>query len=122
MRKIGVRHAQSVKPHPVYHSKRWRFVRSLVLRRDHYHCVKCGIDVSGLGQARVDHIKPLKAYPHLAFDMANLRTLCASCDNQSHREKGQGKGSTERNERFVVRGFDGNGEPLDPAHHWRSPS
>jgi 5-methylcytosine-specific restriction endonuclease McrA len=121
MRKIGVRPAGGVKPHPFYYSKRWRFVRSLVLRRDRYRCVKCGIDVSGSGQARVDHIKPLKTHPHLAFDMANLRSLCPACDNQSHSEKGHGKGSQhQRIER--TKGFDRNGEPLDPNHHWRAES
>ena len=117
MRKIGVRPAGGVKrPQPFYYSKRWRYVRRLVLLRDHYRCVKCNADVSGPGQARVDHIKPRLSHPHLAYDMANLRSLCATCDNQSHAEKGHGKGSHQRIE--ITKGFDRNGEPLDPKHHW----
>ena len=120
MRKIGVRPAGGVERPHFYQSKRWRFLRSLVLRRDRYRCVQCNANISGPGQARVDHIKPVRTHPNLAYDIANLRSLCPSCDNQAHREKGQGKGTTQqRNERFVVRGFDHNGEPLDPDHHWK---
>src|SRR5262245_49553739 len=89
----------------------------MVLTRDRWRCVSCKADVSRPGQARVDHIKPLKTHPDLACDMANLRTLCPSCDNQGHREKGQRKGSP-RNERFSIRGVDRNGMPIDPKHHW----
>ena len=40
-----------------------------VLIRDNYRCVVCNRDVSGKGEARVDHIKPLRAYPHLALSL-----------------------------------------------------
>jgi len=48
----------------------------------------CGVSVPGKGESRVDHIKTRRDRPDLALVLGNLRTLCASCDNQAHREKG----------------------------------
>jgi 5-methylcytosine-specific restriction protein A len=87
-----------------------------VLKRDGYRCVVCRIDVSSPGASRVDHVKPRKTHPHLALDLTNLRTLCPDHDNQSHREKGSG--SPNRDERFVIRGCDETGWPIDPNHQW----
>lgn len=104
-------------------SDAWRVLRRLVLERDGYRCVVCKRDVSGPGKARVDHIKPRRTHPHLAMAISNLRTLCTGCDNQSHREKG-GSGDNRavntgaRQERFVIRGVNASGVPLDPNHHW----
>jgi hypothetical protein len=87
------------------------------LARDGFRCVVCGCSVVGKGQARVDHIKPRRTHPHLAFVLSNLRTLCAKHDNQAHREKGCG-GSAERDERFVVKGCGADGWPVDALHPW----
>ena len=92
-----------------YQQPAWRKLRLIALRRDHFRCVVCGIDVSGSGKARVDHIKPRKTHPHLAFTLSNLRTLCPAHDAQSHLEKLTG--STQRIERFTLRGCDANGWP-----------
>jgi 5-methylcytosine-specific restriction endonuclease McrA len=97
-----------------YQSARWRALRLIALRRDRWHCVICGSNVSGKGQARVDHILPVATHPALALVIDNLRTLCTTCDAQGHREKGM-KTST-RHARFDA--FNANGEPLDPSHHW----
>jgi 5-methylcytosine-specific restriction endonuclease McrA len=71
-----------------YWSPRWHNLRRKVLARDNYCCTSCGISVRGKGLSRVDHIQPVKSRPDLAYDAANLRTLCASCDNMRHAEKG----------------------------------
>ena len=105
---------------PFYRSSEWRHLRAAIVRRDGFKCVVCGADVSASGAATVDHIKPRLTHPHLSLDPANLRTLCGSrakggngCDNQSHREKATG--APTRDERFVIRGVDPAGWPIDPA-------
>ena len=100
-----------------YLSQAWRALRGFVLKRDGYRCVVCGLSLAGKGNARVDHIKMRSTHPHLALDPANLRTLCKLHDAQSHREKGSG--GPQRDERFVIRGADADGWPIDPGHHWR---
>jgi len=89
------------------------------LRRDGYRCTICNVDISGRGQARVDHIKPRRTHPHLALTLSNLRSLCPTHDNQGHRERGRRWAVPGREERFVIGGCDENGVPLDPGHRWR---
>lgn len=94
---------------PFYSSEEWRELRIFVLRRDRWRCVLCGTGVHHKGMARVDHIKPRRTHPELARDTNNLRTLCPSCDNRRHAEKGRGVedfGSTAK------------GQPRDPKHWW----
>jgi 5-methylcytosine-specific restriction enzyme A len=100
---------------PFYLSPQWRALRLAVLRRDGYCCVICGINVSGKGEARVDHIRRVKD-GGAPLNPANLRTLCVLHEQQSHREKGTG--SAQRDERFVITGCNPSGKPLDPSHPW----
>ena len=100
-------------PASFYPSRAWKQLRLLALRRDHWRCTVCGIHVGGPRRSRVDHIKPARTHPELALTLSNLRVLCPSCDNQSHREKWRGKNATEREERFVLRGCGPDGWP----HH-----
>lgn len=100
------------------HTAAWQRLRALALERDHYRCVKCGIDVSRPGASRVDHIKPRATHPELTRDLSNLRTLCARCDNQAHRERFSTNKTGERQERIVITGVRPDGTPLDPDHHW----
>jgi hypothetical protein len=72
--------------------------------RDGYRCVICGADISGRGQARVDHIEPVRTHPHQALSLDNLRSLCPTHDNQGHREKGRRSAALGREERFVIAG------------------
>jgi hypothetical protein len=102
-----------------YDTPAWKAARLAALRRDGYRCVVCGCDISGKGNARVDHVKPLLTHPHLALSLANLRSLCADHDNQRHREKGLKSGAAIA-EKFVIRGCDAAGMPLDPAHHFNA--
>jgi len=74
----------------VYHTPRWRKLRLEVVRRDAYTCVMCGASVRGRRKSRVDHILPVRSHPELAWCKENLRTLCATCDNRRHSEKGRG--------------------------------
>ncbi|MFD2234812.1 HNH endonuclease [Phaeospirillum tilakii] len=101
---------------PFYRSRAWVALRAQALKRDGYRCVVCGSDVRAKGQSRVDHILPRRQRPDLALALSNLRTLCSICDNQSHREKRTG--AQGREERFVVRGCDASGRPIDPKHPW----
>jgi 5-methylcytosine-specific restriction endonuclease McrA len=94
---------------PFYSSPAWRAVRARALSRDRFRCVVCGVSVAERGASRVDHIFPRRTHPHLALDLANLRTLCAAHDNQAHREKGAGGGS--RVERFAPIGCGADGWP-----------
>lgn len=56
-------------------SRRWAALRQQALRRDGYRCVKCG----ARGRLQVDHVKPVRTHPELAFDPANLQCLCPAC-------------------------------------------
>lgn len=94
----------------IYHTTKWKKLRWQALRRDRFKCVACGTSLQGKGKARVDHIATVKSAPHLAFDLANLRSLCPSCDNKRHKEKAS---SAERDD-----GVDHNGMPTNPEHPW----
>lgn len=100
-----------------YDTPAWKAVRRLALIRDGYRCTVCGCCVRGKGQARVDHIQSISERPDLDLVLSNLRTLCSTCDNQAHREK-RSNDKTKRNARFVIKGCDSNGNPLDKGHPW----
>jgi 5-methylcytosine-specific restriction protein A len=99
-----------------YDTPEWKTARHAALNRDHWRCTVCGRDLHGKGQTRVDHIQPIRTHPHLALSLANLRSLCPRCDNQSHREKGLL--SSTRVQRFA--GCDRYGFPVDLAHRWHA--
>lgn len=73
---------------PFYQTNQWRNLRHRVVARDRYRCTCCGASVRGKGLSRVDHVIPRRQRPDLALSSSNLRTLCASCDNKRHSEKG----------------------------------
>jgi len=74
-------------------SRRWPAVRLAALRRDGWRCVQCG----QRGRVEVDHIAPVRERPDLAFDVANLQTLCRSCHTRKTRaEVGVGEPDPER--------------------------
>jgi 5-methylcytosine-specific restriction endonuclease McrA len=70
-----------------YQSSAWRALRQQALRRDRWCCVLCGASLRKPNSPRVDHIAPRRARPDLALVLANLRSLCPSCDNQQSIEK-----------------------------------
>lgn len=59
----------------VIRSARWKVLRLEAKRRDDFKCVKCG----ARGRLEVDHIKPVRDAPELAFELSNLQTLCVRC-------------------------------------------
>ena len=75
----------------------WGYIRAEILKRDGFRCLRCGITGKALERLglkesfgrgylayvlQVDHIKPVRLYPELEFDRANLRTLCHNCHNE----------------------------------------
>jgi 5-methylcytosine-specific restriction endonuclease McrA len=76
----------------VTNDRRWPALRLEVLRRDSWTCRQCG----GPGR-EVDHIKPVRDRPDLAFAVANLQTLCRACHTRkTRREVGLPEPSPER--------------------------
>lgn len=62
-------------------------------RRDGWACVQCG----GRYRLEVDHIRPVRNAPELAFDLANLQVLCGPCHGRKTRvEAGHPELSPER--------------------------
>jgi 5-methylcytosine-specific restriction endonuclease McrA len=62
----------------VIRSRRWKALRLKAKRRDGWRCVQCG----ACGRLEVDHIRPVRSHPELAFVLANLQTLCPSCHSR----------------------------------------
>ena len=59
--------------------------RVMVLERDEYTCVRCGISEVPL---IAHHIEGIKLNPILSADIDNGMTVCVSCDEEIHKEKG----------------------------------
>lgn len=62
-------------------TRRWQVLRMAVIERDGYRCKECG----ARGRLEVDHVKPVRTHPALAFDPANLQALCPSCHTRKTR-------------------------------------
>ncbi len=65
----------------IRHDPRWAVVRWDALRRDGFRCVKC----TASGRLEVDHVKPIRTHPDLAFELSNLQALCRSCHSRKTR-------------------------------------
>lgn len=77
----------------VYRDPRWKALRFMAKRRDGFMCVSCG----SRGRIEVDHIKPVRDFPELAFDVTNLQCLCPKCHGKKTRiEAGHPELSPER--------------------------
>lgn len=77
----------------VYRDKRWPAMRLMAKRRDGFACVQCG----SKQRLEVDHIKPVRDAPDLAFVLTNLQTLCGTCHGRKTRmEAGHPELSPER--------------------------
>ncbi len=59
----------------VTQSRQWRGLRVEALRRDGWKCVTCGSRY----RLEVDHIRPVRDRPDLAYDLANLQCPCGPC-------------------------------------------
>ena len=70
-----------------YDQPRWKRKRAGILRRDGYACRYCKRFGRMREATEVHHIKPVDEFPELAFDDANLVSLCHACHNAQHPEK-----------------------------------
>ncbi|WP_338832327.1 HNH endonuclease signature motif containing protein [Bradyrhizobium sp. 27S5] len=71
---MGVKRA----PSSIYKDPRWKVVRLEAKRRDGWRCVKC----EAVGRLEVDHIKRVKDFPELAYELSNLQSLCGICHSR----------------------------------------
>lgn len=62
-------------------SPRWQVLRFAAKRRDGFKCVQCG----AVRNLEVDHIKPVREAPELAYLLDNLQTLCCACHSRKTR-------------------------------------
>lgn len=80
-----------------YDSAAWRKCRDYVLKRDNYLCRICLRNGMKLKPAdTVHHIKHFDEAPELALDPDNLESICASCHNKEHPEKGHGRAKSRK--------------------------
>lgn len=74
-------------------TRRWQVLRQQILERDEWQCRCCGEQ----RRLEVDHIKPVRTHPELAFDPRNLQALCGRCHTRKTRiEVGHKPKSPER--------------------------
>ena len=64
-----------------YASFEWRKLRLQILRRYGRKCLCCGRSPEDGAVMHVDHIKPLRIYPELKLEPANLQVLCEMCNH-----------------------------------------
>lgn len=67
----------------VIRDKRWPALRLAAKRRDNFKCVQC----PAVGRLEVDHIKPVRTHPELAFTLENLQTLCIRCHSAKTKQE-----------------------------------
>ncbi|RWC90044.1 MAG: HNH endonuclease [Mesorhizobium sp.] len=80
---MGMKHGRA--GYSVYRSKQWQALRLAAKRRDGFKCTSCG----SRGRLEVHHDKPVRQAPELAYDLHNLKCLCASCHTkQTMAERG----------------------------------
>ena len=80
-----------------YHSKAWRKVREVALKRDNYLCCRC--DRPGEHVHHKIRLTPENVNdPAISLNLDNLETLCHACHDQEHaREHGRGRIVEEEN-------------------------
>lgn len=72
----------------IHKSKRWKDKRNYILKRDKYLCQECKKYGKRVDGDVVHHIIPIEEAPELAFVDDNLITICKTCHNRLHPEKG----------------------------------
>ena len=79
---------------PFYHTAAWKRARRAALQRDNGMCQECmdqyrmGVGIRPRRADMVHHIIPITERPDLALNLSNLRSLCFTCHNKEHPEKG----------------------------------
>jgi 5-methylcytosine-specific restriction enzyme A len=71
-----------------YNSAVWRRKRDYILKRDSYLCQECLKYGRNVDAKIVHHIKEIEDAPELKLSNNNLVSVCASCHNKIHPEKG----------------------------------
>jgi 5-methylcytosine-specific restriction enzyme A len=71
-----------------YTSKRWRRKRRYILQRDGYLCQECRKYGKNTEAKIVHHIQEIEDRPELSMINDNLVSVCPSCHNKIHPEKG----------------------------------
>lgn len=71
-----------------YNSTRWKRKRAYILSRDRYLCQECKKFGKNTEAKIVHHIIEIEDDPDLALKDSNLVSICASCHNKIHPEKG----------------------------------
>lgn len=71
-----------------YTSKKWRAKRKYILSRDGYLCQMCKRYGKNTEAKIVHHIQEVEDAPELKLKNTNLVSVCASCHNKIHPEKG----------------------------------
>ncbi|MGG3798976.1 HNH endonuclease [Metabacillus fastidiosus] len=84
-----------------YNSTAWQKCRAMALTRDHHLCQGCFKQSIYTPADMVHHIKDREDHPELALTLDNLISLCNSCHNKEHPEKGGGKKKKQRKIRVV---------------------
>jgi 5-methylcytosine-specific restriction enzyme A len=75
----------------LYRSRDWQVVRARQLQ-EHPLCEDCLAEGRVTPAVMVHHEKPVTDYPELALVESNLRSLCDSCHNKKHPDKGGARG------------------------------
>jgi 5-methylcytosine-specific restriction enzyme A len=73
---------------PFYNSKKWKDKRKYILHRDGYLCQECKKYGRNNEAKVVHHILEVEEFPHLKLKNNNLVSVCKSCHNKIHPEKG----------------------------------
>lgn len=63
----------------ILRSAKWKALRKEIISEQGRACLKCG-STPDLKNLHIDHIKPFKKYPELAFCKDNLQVLCKRCN------------------------------------------
>ena len=71
-----------------YNSKMWKDIRIYILSRDGHLCQECRKYGRNTEAKIVHHIKEVEEDPELKLKNNNLISVCASCHNKIHPEKG----------------------------------
>lgn len=78
---MGVRRDHHRYSKRITRTKRWKALRMEILERDGFKCRDCGVG----GRLEVDHVKPVRTHPDLAYAPGNLQALCPSCHTRKTR-------------------------------------
>ena len=97
---------------PRLYGRRWGKARAAHLEQFPW-CVMCEAAGQSVRGSVVDHRKPHRGDVTLFWDETNWQTLCAlHHDSTKQRQEKRGQPT----------GHGSDGTPLDPSHHWNTPS